>query len=33
MVVPGLDTVAQPDVEEQPDAGDCWDIISSGTHT
>lgn len=28
MVVSGLDAVAQPDVEEQPDSGDRWTIVS-----
>jgi hypothetical protein len=28
VVIPGLDTVAQPDMEEQPDSGDGCRIVS-----
>jgi hypothetical protein len=32
MVVSGLDAVAQPDVEEQPDSRDCCVMISLAIH-
>lgn len=31
MMIPGLDAVTQPDMEEEPDSGDSWETVSLAT--